>query len=101
MAKKCMIYRNLRRIEMAKRQSAIRKLLKQQIIDPSLPPEERFQAMLKLAKLPRNGSQTRVRNICQFTGRARGNLRLFRVSRIVFRELCYKGLIPGVRKASW
>ncbi|MCX7953203.1 MAG: 30S ribosomal protein S14 [Deltaproteobacteria bacterium] len=101
MAKKCMVYRNLKRIEMSERQKERRKELRQKMLDPNLTPEERFQYALKLYKLPRNGSATRVRNICQFTGRPRGNLRDFGISRIVFRELAYQGLIPGVKKASW
>ncbi|MCS6893941.1 MAG: 30S ribosomal protein S14 [Deltaproteobacteria bacterium] len=101
MAKKCMIYRNLRRIKLAENQRARREELKRKMLDQTLSPEERFSYALKLFKLRRNGSRTRIRHICQFTGRSRGNLRDFGISRIVFREMAYKGLIPGVRKASW
>ncbi|OAZ46818.1 30S ribosomal protein S14 [Paenibacillus polymyxa] len=54
-----------------------------------------------LQKLPRNASPTRLKNRCELTGRPRGYLRKFKVSRIVFRELAHKGQIPGVTKSSW
>ncbi|HOJ36724.1 MAG TPA: 30S ribosomal protein S14 [Ignavibacteriales bacterium] len=54
-----------------------------------------------LQKLPRDSSKTRLRNRCQFTGRARGNYRKFGISRLVFREMCLRGEIPGIKKASW
>lgn len=54
-----------------------------------------------LQKLPRNSSPTRLRNRCKITGRPRGYMRQFGVSRITFREMASKGLIPGVKKASW
>lgn len=54
-----------------------------------------------LQKLPRNASPTRLKNGCELTGRPRGYLRKFKVSRIVFRELAHQGQIPGVTKSSW
>ncbi|MFS0654103.1 30S ribosomal protein S14 [Bacillus sp. 179-C3.3 HS] len=54
-----------------------------------------------LKKLPRDSSPTRLNNRCELTGRPRGYLRKFRLSRIAFRELAYKGQVPGVKKASW
>ncbi|MNH92082.1 Alternate 30S ribosomal protein S14 [compost metagenome] len=54
-----------------------------------------------LQKLPRNASPTRLKNRCEITGRPRGYLSRYKVSRIVFRELAHKGQIPGVKKASW
>ena len=54
-----------------------------------------------LQKLPRNASPVRVRNRCPISGRARGYIRKFGVSRIVFREMALEGKIPGVRKSSW
>ena len=54
-----------------------------------------------LQKLPRNSSPVRLRNRCQLTGRPRGYMRMFGISRITFREMASKGLIPGVKKASW
>jgi small subunit ribosomal protein S14 len=54
-----------------------------------------------LQKLPKNASPVRLHNRCKLTGRPKGYMRLFGVSRINFREMANKGLIPGVRKASW
>lgn len=54
-----------------------------------------------LRKLPRDSSPTRLKNRCELTGRPRGYLRKFKMSRIAFRELAYKGQIPGVKKSSW
>ena len=54
-----------------------------------------------LQKLPKNGSPVRLHNRCKLTGRPKGYMRLFGISRINFREMANKGLIPGVRKASW
>ncbi|MCA8987723.1 MAG: 30S ribosomal protein S14 [Planctomycetaceae bacterium] len=54
-----------------------------------------------LAKLPRSSSRTRLRRICQLTGRPRGNYRKFQISRIMLRDMALDGLIPGMKKASW
>lgn len=54
-----------------------------------------------LARLPRNSSPTRVRNLCALTGRSRSVYRKFKISRIMLRELALQGKIPGMRKASW
>ncbi|HOP49072.1 MAG TPA: 30S ribosomal protein S14 [Ignavibacteriales bacterium] len=54
-----------------------------------------------LQMLPKNSSKVRLRNRCVFTGRARGNYRKFGISRLVFREMCLRGEIPGIKKASW
>ncbi len=67
----------------------------------SLSEEERAQARLSLNKMARDTSPFRLRNRCQLTGRSRGYLRRFKVSRLCFRELASLGLIPGVTKASW
>ena len=101
MAKVSSVLRNDKRIKMANRQWAQRQELKKRVIDPKLSEEERMTAMGKLSKLPRNGSQSRVRNRCQVTGRVRGVYKKFMISRIVFREMAQAGLIPGVTKASW
>ena len=63
--------------------------------------EERLAAVDALNKLPKNSSPTRLRNRCQFTGRSRGFLRKFKLSRLCFREMALQGLIPGIVKASW
>jgi small subunit ribosomal protein S14 len=67
----------------------------------SLPADLRYEYFLKLSRLPRNTSKTRIRNRCIITGRPRSVYKLFRISRIVFRELASQGLILGVKKASW
>ena len=63
--------------------------------------EERFAARLKLAKLPRNSSATRLHNRCQLTGRPHAYYRKLRISRIMLRELGSNGQLPGVVKSSW
>jgi small subunit ribosomal protein S14 len=63
--------------------------------------DERFEARLKLAALPRNGSKTRVRNRCEVSGRPRAVYRKLKMSRIAMRELGNKGLVPGLVKSSW
>ena len=66
----------------------------------SAPPEERFAARLKLAKLPRNSSPTRIHNRCEMTGRSKGFYRKLKLSRIALRELSNFGQVPGMTKAS-
>lgn len=63
--------------------------------------EERQDAKIALNKMPRNSSPVRLRNRCQLTGRARGFLRKFKLSRLCFREMASNGMIPGVTKSSW
>jgi small subunit ribosomal protein S14 len=75
--------------------------LKRVANDESLTPEDRFQALLKLAELPRNSSAVRIRNRCEISGRPRGVYRKLRVSRIALRDLGANGLIPGLVKSSW
>ena len=101
MAKKSLIERNKKRTLLAKKYAARRARLKASAEDRSLPAEDRFAARLKLAKLPRNGAPTRIRNLCQLTGRSRGNYRKFKLSRIALRDLASAGQIPGMVKASW
>jgi len=101
MAKKSSIEKNNRRRKLAKRYSARRARLKAIVDDKSLPMEERFEAALKLATLPRNSSATRIRNRCEVTGRPRSFYRKLKMSRIALRELGSKGLIPGLVKSSW
>jgi len=86
---------------MADTQRKLRKELRERAIDPRVSDEDRDIARFKLQSLRRNGAQTRVRNRCQVTGRSRGIIRRFMVSRITFREMALKGLIPGVTKSSW
>lgn len=101
MAKKSSIENNKRRERLVKKYKARRDLLKAQVMDRTISVEERFQATLKLAILPRNGAANRVRNRCELTGRARSVYRKFKLSRIALRELASMGLIPGMVKSSW
>jgi small subunit ribosomal protein S14 len=101
MAKTSSVEKNNRRARLAKLHSPKRAALKATVMDRSRPVEERFEATLKLAQLPRNGAQNRVRLRCELTGRARGNYRKFKLSRNMLRELGSKGQLPGVVKASW
>ena len=101
MAKKSAVEKNAKRARMAKRFAAKRARLREVARDRSLPPEERFQAFVKLAKLPRNASPVRQTNRCAISGRRHGYLRKFNCSRLTFREAALAGLIPGVTKASW
>jgi len=78
-----------------------RQKLKKIILDLSKSEEERHAAVNALNELPKNSSPVRLRNRCQLTGRARGNLQKFKLSRLCFREMANSGLIPGVVKASW
>jgi small subunit ribosomal protein S14 len=101
MAKKSSIEKNNRRRKLTKQLSGKRSRLKEIAQDKSKPMEERFEASLKLAELPRNSSATRVRNRCEMTGRPRAFYRKHRISRIALRDLGNKGLIPGLVKSSW
>lgn len=101
MARKGQIEKNNRRQRMAKNYAAKRAALKAMANDESLSNEERFQARLKLAALPRNSAPTRIRNRCDVSGRPRGYYRKLRMSRIALRELGSRGLIPGLVKSSW
>ena len=101
MAKKSSILKNERRARMAKQKSATRAKLKAIALNRETSQEERFEAQLKLAEMPRNSSPTRIRNRCALTGRPRGNYRKFKLSRIKLRELASTGQIPGMVKSSW
>ena len=101
MAKKSAIEKNNRRKRLVKRYAAKRKALLDTANNRELPIEERFQARLRLAKLPRNSAKVRVRNRCGITGRPRSYHRKFEMSRISLRELASEGLIPGAVKSSW
>lgn len=101
MAKKSSVEKNNRRRRMAKKFAGRRSRLKAIVMDKDKPVEERFEASLKLAEVPRNSSKTRIRNRCELTGRPRGVYRKHKLSRIALRELGSKGLIPGLVKSSW
>ncbi len=101
MAKKSSIAKQKKRERLVKLKFDKRKELKQTILDMNKSVEERLAAVDTLNKMPKNSSPTRLRNRCQFTGRARGFLRKFKLSRLCFREMASQGLIPGIVKASW
>ena len=101
MSKTSQVNRNARREYLAKRDKAKRNALKSVVMDRTLPVEDRFNASLRLAQLPRNGAAVRVRLRCELTGRSRGNYRKFKLCRIKLRDLANEGQIPGMVKASW
>ena len=101
MAKKSAVNRNERVKALVKQHAAKRVALKKIANDQNIQLEERFDARLKLAELPRNSSKTRIRNRCEVTGRPRGYYRKLRMSRISLRDLGSAGLIPGLVKSSW
>ena len=101
MAKTSAIQRNRKRRRLSARYQAKRARLKAVAADQSLPQEERFSARLKLAEMPRNSAEVRVRNRCELTGRARGYYRKLKMSRIALRELSSSGQVPGMIKSSW
>lgn len=89
MAKKSKVAQEKKRQQLVLRYAEKRRLLKEQ------------GDYAALSRLPRDSSSVRLHNRCEITGRPHGYLRKFKVSRIAFRELAYKGQLPGVRKASW
>jgi len=101
MAKKSAIENNERKRRLAKKFAARRQRLREVANNESLTMEERFEARLKLAALPRNSAAIRIRNRCEVTGRPRGFYRKMKMSRIALRELGNSGLIPGLVKSSW
>jgi small subunit ribosomal protein S14 len=101
MAKKSSIEKNKNRRRLVKKFSGRRERLLAVANDESKAMEERFEARLKLAELPRNANPTRIRNRCEITGRPRSYYRKLGMSRIALRELGSKGLIPGLVKSSW
>ncbi len=101
MAKTSAVERNLKRIRMAKKFDKKRKKLKAITNNKKLPLNERFAAQLKLSKLPKNSSKTRIRNRCEITGRPHGVYRKLKISRIALRRMASSGKIPGMTKSSW
>lgn len=101
MAKKSSIEKNERRRRLVEKFAAKRAELKATLANPETTDEAFFQAQRALAKLPRNSSAIRIRNRCSITGRPRGFIGRFGVSRLTFRELALSGKIPGVTKSSW
>lgn len=101
MAKKGMVEKNNRRIKLSKQHAAKRAALKAVIMNKDGDFNERIAATLKLAQMPRNSAENRVRNRCEVSGRSRAVYRKFKMSRIALRELGNKGLVPGLVKSSW
>lgn len=101
MAKTSAVNRNKMRERLAARDKGKRAALKAIVMDRTCPVEDRFDASLKLAQLPRNGAAVRVRLRCELTGRSRGNYRKFKLCRNMLRDLANNGQIPGMVKASW
>ncbi|MHC5653056.1 30S ribosomal protein S14 [Stappia sp.] len=101
MAKKSAVEKNKRRERLVNKYAEKRAELRAMSKDESLSLEERYAARLKLAKLPRNSAEVRLRNRCEVTGRPRGYYRKLKMSRVALRELGSKGLIPGLVKSSW
>ena len=101
MAKTSSIEKNNRRRQMVAQAAAKRKRLKAAAKDNSKTPQERFAARVKLSKMPRNSSKTRIRNRCELTGRSRGYYRKVKLCRNKLRELASQGQIPGMVKSSW
>jgi small subunit ribosomal protein S14 len=101
MAKTGSIERNDKRKRLVAKYASKRAQLKAIANDENLPLEERFDARLKLAQLPRNSAPNRVRNRCELTGRPRAFYRKLKMSRIALRELASRGQIPGMVKSSW
>jgi small subunit ribosomal protein S14 len=101
MAKKSSVEKNNRRRRLAEQYAKKRAELKALALNESLPLEERFDARMKLAKLPRNSAPSRIRNRCEITGRPRAYYRKMRMSRIALREYGSAGMIPGLVKSSW
>ena len=101
MAKKSSIEKNNRRRRLVEQYAKKRADLKAKALDEALPLEDRFEARMKLASLPRNSSPVRVRNRCEISGRPRAYYRKLKMSRIALREYGASGMIPGLVKSSW
>ena len=100
MSKLCSVERNKKRGALTKKYAKKRAALKAIIEDKNSTPEQVFEATLKLAKLPRNSSATRIHNRCELTGRSHGFDRKLKLSRIQLRQLANEGQIPGMVKSS-
>lgn len=89
---------------MAKKSMVERELKRQRLVEKYAAKREELKAKgdyIALSKLPKNSAPARLRNRCSITGRPHGYIGKFGISRIKFRELAYKGQIPGVKKSSW
>ncbi len=101
MARKALIVSNNKKKELVAHYAEQRKKLVAVVQSPHATYEEKLKAQKKLARLPRSSSATRVRNRCELSGRPRGYIGFFKLSRLCFREFASNGVLPGVKKASW
>ena len=101
MAKKSMVAREVKRQRLVAQYAEKRAALKEQLKDKEAPLGDRVRLSMKLAKLPRNSSATRLHNRCQLTGRPKAYYRKLKMSRIKLRDLASNGQIPGMVKSSW
>ena len=101
MAKTSAVQKNLKRIKLVKKYANKRAALKKIINNRKLDLSERFEAQLKLNKLPKNSAKIRIRNRCEVSGRPHGVYRKLKISRIALRQLGLQGKIPGLVKSSW
>ncbi|SFJ01084.1 30S ribosomal protein S14 [Albimonas pacifica] len=101
MAKTSMIERQKKREKLVEQYAAKRAALKEQIRDESLSLADRVKLSMKLAKLPRNSSATRLHNRCEISGRPKAYYRKLKMSRIALRDYASVGQIPGMVKSSW
>lgn len=101
MAKKSKVVRENHLMKKVEKYYMLRKELRSLIKNPKTPEDEKMKAIEKLQKLPRSSNSIRLTNRCTVSGRPKGYMRKFGLSRITFRELALKGELPGVTKASW
>lgn len=101
MAKKSMIYREIKRANLVEKYAQIRAELKSTIKDENTSMEDKINAQYALQSLPRDSSPVRQRNRCQMTGRPHGVFKKFGLSRNMIREQTMLGNVPGLRKGSW
>lgn len=101
MARIAKIVNNQKKRRESLKKLALRRELRAKVKNINLPEEERFEAQRKLQRLPKSSCECRVVSRCELTGRTRGVYRKFRLSRLEFRRLALKGMIPGVTKSSW
>ncbi|MFL2525290.1 MAG: 30S ribosomal protein S14 [Pelagibacteraceae bacterium] len=101
MAKMSSVEKNKKRMKLVKKFETKRNKLKKIVMDKKINLNERFEAALKLAKLPKNSAKNRIRNRCEITGRPHGYYRKLKMSRIALRDLASMGKIPGMTKSSW
>ena len=101
MAKKSKVVRENHLMRKVEKYYTLRKELRGLIKNPNTPDDEKMKAIEKLQRLPRSSNSIRLTNRCAVSGRPKGYMRKFGLSRITFRELALKGELPGVTKASW